>query len=77
MPIASFISSIVQLDLVPDSRGYVLFSLSNHDNAENLTCEYLVDLIEVTAAAMRWIVENCDEHKDGDRHLYYQFREAK
>lgn len=80
----SFQSSTLQLDLFPDSRGYVLFNLHNIDEQnkskplmKNLTSEYLVDLVQVTDAAMRWITENCENITTEDRrHLYFKFRNA-
>jgi hypothetical protein len=80
----SFRSSALSLELSPDTRGYVLFTLKTAnlkgefdqpDSPEVLTCEYLVDLLNVTVAAMQWIETNCDHITEADTHLYYKFRD--
>ena len=80
-----FQSSTLRIDLIPDSRGYVLFRLSKRDQDDTnsfspltsldvLTCEYLVDLMDVNVQAVNWIVANCEEIKHEDRHLYFKFK---
>lgn len=82
----SFESGCLRLDLYPDSRGYVLFSMSKKPgigehtaslptSIVRLTCEYLTDVIQVTVDAVRWIEKNCDQITCEGRHLYYKFRE--
>ena len=83
---AHFQSSIVRIDLTPDSRGYALMSLSRSDldstNSGNLvscltglTCEYLADIAIASMQAMDWIEKNCEEIRtDKGRHLYYRFK---
>jgi hypothetical protein len=81
----AFYSGPLAVGLSPDSRGYVLFTLAVTDrqgnwqktSIERLTCEHLVDLVEVTVEAMRWIAANCEEIKYEKRHLYFQFRGEK
>ena len=83
--IVRFQSSTVQIDLIPDSRGYVLFSMSKSGrentslpppSLNELTCEYLVDVLDVTVRAMQWIIANCEDVTFEGRHLYYQFKEV-
>ena len=82
-----FQSACLRIDLVPDSRGYVLFKLSKQDpnntgkftplyHTDALTCEYLVDLIATAVDAAKWISVNCEEIKEDNRHLYFKFKEA-
>jgi hypothetical protein len=84
-PIIHFRSSIVQITLTLDSRGYILFSLSklNPDSTDKfsplssmdaLTCEYLPDLVLASYKAMEWIGLNCEEEKNGQQHLYFRLR---
>ena len=82
-----FRCGVLQLDLTPDSRNYVLFSLwrINPDvkteqpmrlSVQRLTCEYLTDLLTVSIEAVNWITANCIDIKaDDGRHLYFQFKE--
>ena len=75
----------LKIDLTPDSRDYVLFSLWKQNEMDagytsvraslsRMTCEHLVDLIGVTVMAIRWIEQNCKDITTEDgRHLYYQF----
>ena len=83
---AHFQSSIVRIDLTPDSRGYVLFNVSRQDRDDTnlfhpltsldvLTCEYIADLAIVSMHAMDWIDRNCEEITHEKRHLYYKFKE--
>ncbi len=84
---AHFQSSIVRIDLIQDTRGYVLVSLSRSDldstNSDNpascltgLTCEYLADIAIASMQAMDWIEKNCEEIRtDEGRHLYYRFKD--
>jgi hypothetical protein len=80
----TFQCGYLKIDLTPDSRDYVLFSLwkQNEDKSfetiryslQRLTCEHLVDLIGVTVMAIRWIEQNCKDITTEDgRHLYFQF----
>lgn len=81
----TFRSGCLRLDLSPDSRDYVLFSLwkqapdsddisSPRTSIQRLTCEYIVDVIHVTVQAAKWIEANCEEITYEGRHLYYKFR---
>lgn len=83
---AHFQSSIVRIDLIQDTRGYVLFNVSRQDRDDTnlfhpltsldvLTCEYIVDLAIVSMHAMDWIAKNCKEITHEKRHLYYKFKE--
>ena len=86
---AHFQSSIVRIDLTPDSRGYVLFNVSRQGRDDTnlfhpltsldvLTCEYIADLAIVSMHAMDWIEKNCEEIRASDgRHLYYRFRKTE
>ena len=82
-PSITFESSIIRLNLTADLRGYVLFDLQVADDSgkwtgantpDNLACEYLVDLLNLTIAAMRWIDANCEDITHEGTHLYYRFR---
>jgi len=79
----TFQCGCLKIDLTPDSRDYVLFSLwkQNEDKSfetiryslQRLTCEHLVDLIGVTVMAIKWIEANCTDIQYEGRHLYFQF----
>ena len=86
-PASTFRSAIFQIDLFPDSRGYVLFNLSCYDKEsgrfhkgielrERFTCEYLADLITVCVEAIKWIEEHCEHVSHEGQHLYFKFKEA-
>lgn len=81
-----FSSGIFSIELVPDSRGYVLFKLFKRGERDPevlehlsvpLTCEYLADMIEVCVLAIKWIDANCEQIVVDGRHLYYKFKEMK
>lgn len=80
----SFRSGSLCLDLYPDSRGYVLFSLWKQDDQNptvprlsitRMTSEYLVDVLQVTIEACKWIEANCENVTHEGRHLYFAFKE--
>lgn len=82
-PVAEFISSIIRLQIYPDSRDYVTFGMQYRDERGNwqpltassaLACEYLTDVITVSVACAQWIPANCSELLHEGRHLYYRFR---
>jgi hypothetical protein len=77
-----FESSILSLSLFPDSRGIVHFNLQEKDDSgayhhlgsmRPLTCEYLTDLVNVTAASMHWIIDNCEDVYHEGRHIHFKF----
>lgn len=80
--IVIFQSSILGLALSLDSRGYVLFSflIQGQDGwrslpaGKTLTCEYLVDVVNLSGDSMNWIIQNCDEIKEGEIHLYFKWK---